>query len=70
MPAPIRRRCASRSGCAATSAASRIATARAPTARRSGVDAPSYVIAAPAHESDEEVAEFNPVIIAEIDDGH
>jgi len=29
------------------------------------VDAPSYVIAAPQHEGDEEVAEFNPVIIAE-----
>jgi len=29
------------------------------------VDAPSYVIAAPEHESDEETCEFNPVIIAE-----
>lgn len=29
------------------------------------VDAPSYVIAAPDHESDEDVAEFNPVVIAE-----
>ena len=29
------------------------------------IDAPSYVIAAPAHESDEEAATFNPVIIAE-----
>ena len=29
------------------------------------IDAPSYVIAAPEHESDEEVTEFNPVIIAE-----
>jgi ribosome hibernation promoting factor len=29
------------------------------------VDAPSYVIAAPEHETDEEVTEFNPVIIAE-----
>src|SRR5262245_49505582 len=29
------------------------------------VDAPSYVIAAPEHESDEEAAEFNPIIIAE-----
>jgi putative sigma-54 modulation protein len=28
-------------------------------------DAPSYVIAAPAHDSDEEVTEWNPVIIAE-----
>src|SRR5438270_3191262 len=30
-----------------------------------GIDAPSYVIAAPSHESDDEVAEYNPVIIAE-----
>ena len=30
-----------------------------------GIDAPSYVIEAPAHESDDEGAEFNPVIIAE-----
>jgi putative sigma-54 modulation protein len=29
------------------------------------VDAPSYVIEAPSHESEDEVAEFNPVIIAE-----
>jgi len=29
------------------------------------VDAPSYVIAAPAHDSEEEVAQWNPVIIAE-----
>src|SRR5262245_52737952 len=29
------------------------------------IDAPSYVIAAPEHDSDEETAEFNPVIIAE-----
>ena len=29
------------------------------------VDAPSYVIAAPEHDSDEEGTEFNPVIIAE-----
>ena len=29
------------------------------------VDAPSYVIAAPDHESDEDVGEFNPVVIAE-----
>ena len=32
---------------------------------RAAVDAPSYVIAAPAHDSDEEVTEWNPVIIAE-----
>jgi ribosomal subunit interface protein len=31
----------------------------------SAVDAPSYVIAAPEHDTDEEVTEFNPVIIAE-----
>jgi ribosomal subunit interface protein len=30
-----------------------------------GVDVPSYVIEAPSHESDEDVGEFNPVIIAE-----
>ena len=29
------------------------------------VDAPSYVIEAPSHESEDEVGEFNPVIIAE-----
>ena len=29
------------------------------------IDVPSYVIEAPAHESDDEVTEFNPVIIAE-----
>ena len=29
------------------------------------ISAPSYVIAAPAHDSDEEVTEWNPVIIAE-----
>jgi ribosomal subunit interface protein len=30
-----------------------------------GIEAPSYVIAAPQHDTDEEVTEFNPVIIAE-----
>jgi ribosomal subunit interface protein len=30
-----------------------------------GVDAPSYVIEAPSHETDDESAEFNPVIVAE-----
>ena len=29
------------------------------------IDAPSYVIAAPEHDSEEEAGEFNPVIIAE-----
>jgi ribosome hibernation promoting factor len=29
------------------------------------IDAPSYVIAAPEHDADEEVTEWNPVIIAE-----
>ena len=29
------------------------------------LDAPSYVIVAPDHDADEEIAEFNPVIIAE-----
>jgi ribosomal subunit interface protein len=32
---------------------------------RGAIDAPSYVIAAPAHDSEEEVTEWNPVIIAE-----
>jgi ribosomal subunit interface protein len=32
---------------------------------RTAINAPSYVIAAPAHDSDEEVTEWNPVIIAE-----
>jgi len=35
------------------------------TAAGAGVDAPSYVIAAPAQDSEDEVTEFNPVIIAE-----
>jgi ribosomal subunit interface protein len=32
---------------------------------RGAIDAPSYVIAAPEHDADEEVTEWNPVIIAE-----
>jgi ribosomal subunit interface protein len=32
---------------------------------QSWVEAPSYVIAAPEHDTDEEITEFNPVIIAE-----
>jgi len=32
---------------------------------RAAIDAPSYVIAAPQQDTDEEVTEFNPVIIAE-----
>ena len=32
------------------------------------IDAPSYVIAAPEHESDEDASQWNPVIIAEFDD--
>ena len=32
---------------------------------RNAIDAPSYVIAAPEHDADEEVTEWNPVIIAE-----
>jgi ribosomal subunit interface protein len=35
------------------------------TPDRVAISAPSYVIAAPAHDSDEEVTEWNPVIIAE-----
>ena len=51
MRAPTRRRCASRSGCGAISAASRITSRAASTATRR-VDAPSYVIAAPEHEDE------------------
>ena len=32
------------------------------------IDAPSYVLAAPDHDTDEEVPEWNPAVIAEIDD--
>jgi ribosomal subunit interface protein len=32
---------------------------------RTAIEAPSYVIAAPARDSEEEIAEWNPVIIAE-----
>ena len=53
--APIRRPSASRSGCAATSAGSRIITparAQRPRCRRRAtIDAPSYVIAAPEQDS-------------------
>jgi ribosomal subunit interface protein len=41
------------------------ATARTETANERNADAQSYVIAAPDHETEEEVADFNPVIIAE-----
>ncbi len=34
-------------------------------AEPAAIDAPSYVIAAPEHDSDEEVSEWHPVIIAE-----
>jgi ribosomal subunit interface protein len=34
-------------------------------AQAAAISAPSYVIAAPAEESEEEITEFNPVIIAE-----
>ena len=34
-------------------------------AAESAISAPSYVIAAPEHEGDEEITDFNPVIIAE-----
>ena len=45
------------------------ATARTDTsANELNVDALSYVIAAPDHETEEEVAAFSPVIIAEFDD--
>jgi ribosomal subunit interface protein len=35
------------------------------SASDAAIDAPSYVIATPEHDSDEDVGEFNPVIIAE-----
>ncbi len=35
------------------------------TRGEAAIDAPSYVIAAPEHESDEEASQWNPVIIAE-----
>jgi ribosomal subunit interface protein len=35
------------------------------TREQADVDAPSYVIAAPDHDTDDDVTEFNPVIIAE-----
>src|SRR5712691_4305333 len=35
------------------------------SADRAAITAPSYVIAAPEHDSEEEVTEWNPVIIAE-----
>ena len=63
-------RCASKSGCAATSAGSRTirpARTRRPRAGNRPIDAPSYVIAAPENDDDEEAREFNPVIIAEVD---
>jgi ribosome hibernation promoting factor len=41
------------------------ATARTEMANERNADAQSYVIAAPDHETEEEVADFNPVIIAE-----
>ena len=64
MPAPTRRRCGSRSGCAAIIAGSRII---APSGLTTGptIDAASYVIAAPEPESETEIDGFTPVIIAE-----
>jgi hypothetical protein len=43
----------------------RLKDRHAARANGAAVDAPSYVIEAPSHESDEDIAEFNPVIIAE-----
>jgi putative sigma-54 modulation protein len=43
----------------------RLKDRHAARANGAAVDVPSYVIEAPSHESDEEVTEFNPVIIAE-----
>jgi ribosomal subunit interface protein len=34
-------------------------------AAKEGIDAPSYIIAAPEQDADEEITKFNPVIIAE-----
>jgi ribosomal subunit interface protein len=42
-----------------------IASDEAAPEERAAINAPSYVIAAPEHDSDEEVTEWNPVIIAE-----
>ena len=38
---------------------------RAAATNGGGADAPSYVIVAPDHESEDEITDFNPVIIAE-----
>ena len=72
-----RRLCERRSGGdadrEAAAALQAAAQGRQPAARRRRGErrcrhpAPSYVIAAPEHESDDEVTEFNPVIIAGID---
>ncbi len=72
MRAPTRWRGGSRSGCAATSAGSRIIRRRDRTAtrrkrsRHHGSQAPSYIIATPEHDDDDgESTGFDPVIIAE-----
>ena len=73
MPVPIKPPCGLKSGCAATSTGSRITKWRAqpagrPTMRppdRTAINAPSYVIAAPEHDSEEEVTQWSPVVIAE-----
>ena len=41
------------------------ADGQAPGELGAAIDAPSYVIAAPEHDADEDVSEWNPVIIAE-----
>ncbi len=43
----------------------RLKDRHAARANGAGIDAPSYVIEAPSQESEDEIAEFNPVIIAE-----
>ena len=67
---------AHRKAAAALQAAAEGSSGRRARERRGGacddrpaIAAPSYVIAAPGEDTDEEITEFNPVIIAEIDDG-
>jgi ribosomal subunit interface protein len=43
----------------------RLKDRHAARANGAAIDAPSYVIEAPSHESDEDIGEFKPVIIAE-----
>ena len=67
MRAPTRPRCESRSGCAATSGGSRTIShgATVTSAELPAIDAPSYVLAAPEHDTDDETTEWHPIVIAE-----